>query len=55
MAEYKAENELDDELFEHHRFEAAKGQSSLKTINCWSSINQQVWWFIQVMEIIQEH
>jgi 23S rRNA pseudouridine1911/1915/1917 synthase len=30
MAEYKAENELDDELFEHLRFEAAKGQSSLR-------------------------
>lgn len=30
MAEYKAENELEDELFEHHRFEAAKGQSPLR-------------------------
>ena len=30
MVEYKADNELDDELFEHHRFEAAKGQSPLR-------------------------
>ncbi len=30
MADYKRENELDDELFEHHRFEAAKGQSPLR-------------------------
>ncbi len=30
MAEYKADIELEDELFEHHRFEAAKGQSPLR-------------------------
>ncbi|WP_445713710.1 RluA family pseudouridine synthase [Flavobacterium sp.] len=30
MAEYKVENELEDELYEHHRFEASKGQSSLR-------------------------
>lgn len=30
MADYKTESELDDELFEHHRFEAAKGQSPLR-------------------------
>ncbi|MFI0427073.1 MAG: RluA family pseudouridine synthase [Flavobacterium sp.] len=30
MAEYKVENELEDELYEHHRFEAAKGQSPLR-------------------------
>jgi 23S rRNA pseudouridine1911/1915/1917 synthase len=30
MVDYKTENELDDELFEHHRFEAAKGQSPLR-------------------------
>jgi 23S rRNA pseudouridine1911/1915/1917 synthase len=30
MAEYKADSELEDELFEHHRFEAAKGQSPLR-------------------------
>lgn len=30
MAEYKADNVLEDELFEHHRFEAAKGQSPLR-------------------------
>jgi 23S rRNA pseudouridine1911/1915/1917 synthase len=30
MADNKTENELDDELFEHHRFEAAKGQSPLR-------------------------
>ena len=30
MAEYKVENELEDELYEHHRFEASKGQSALR-------------------------
>ena len=30
MADYKTENELEDELFEHYRFEAAKGQSALR-------------------------
>ncbi|NHM04249.1 RluA family pseudouridine synthase [Flavobacterium celericrescens] len=30
MAEYKVENELEDDLYEHHRFEAAKGQSPLR-------------------------
>jgi 23S rRNA pseudouridine1911/1915/1917 synthase len=30
MAEYKVENELEDELYEHHRFEASKGQSTLR-------------------------
>ena len=30
MAEYKVENELEEELYEHHRFEASKGQSALR-------------------------
>ena len=30
MADYKVETELEDELYEHHRFEASKGQSSLR-------------------------
>jgi 23S rRNA pseudouridine1911/1915/1917 synthase len=30
MANYKVETELEDELYEHHRFEASKGQSSLR-------------------------
>lgn len=30
MTEYKVENELEDELYEHHRFEASKGQSALR-------------------------
>jgi 23S rRNA pseudouridine1911/1915/1917 synthase len=30
MPEYKVENELEDELYEHHRFEASKGQSALR-------------------------
>lgn len=30
MAEFKVENELEDELYEHHRFEASKGQSALR-------------------------
>ncbi|MFY8066978.1 MAG: RluA family pseudouridine synthase [Flavobacterium sp.] len=30
MADYKVETELEDELYEHHRFEASKGQSALR-------------------------
>ena len=30
MADYKIETELEDELYEHHRFEASKGQSALR-------------------------
>lgn len=30
MADYKIEIELEDELYEHHRFEASKGQSALR-------------------------
>jgi 23S rRNA pseudouridine1911/1915/1917 synthase len=30
MTEYKVENELEEELYEHHRFEASKGQSALR-------------------------
>ena len=30
MQEFINENELDDELYEHHRFEVAKGQQSLR-------------------------
>jgi 23S rRNA pseudouridine1911/1915/1917 synthase len=30
MADYKVETELEDELYEHNRFEASKGQSSLR-------------------------
>ena len=30
MADYNVGNELEDELYEHHRFEASKGQSALR-------------------------
>lgn len=30
MAEYKVDNELEEALYEHHRFEASKGQSALR-------------------------
>jgi 23S rRNA pseudouridine1911/1915/1917 synthase len=30
MADYKVDTELEDELYEHHRFEASKGQSALR-------------------------
>lgn len=30
MEDYKVETELEDELYEHHRFEASKGQSALR-------------------------
>ena len=30
MTDYKVETELEDELYEHHRFEASKGQSALR-------------------------
>ena len=30
MADYNVGTELEDELYEHHRFEASKGQSALR-------------------------
>jgi 23S rRNA pseudouridine1911/1915/1917 synthase len=52
MAEYKADIELEDELFEHHRFEAAKGQSPLRVDKFLMNLIEKIQYFYEKLDVI---